>query len=243
MPDPFENRTWWVVGASHGLGEALARALDRAGARLVLSARSEAKLLEKSRNFSQARVAPLDVTDSSSVEAAVAQAGEVDSILWCVGDYTPMSAQEWDPDAVEKMFDVNLLGAVRLFGRVVPDMVRRNAGRIVIIGSLSGFRGLPGAIGYGASKAGLMHLAEDLHADLNRTNVLVQLVNPGFIKSRLSDKNDFDMPQLMTPEAAAERVMQAIRSGRFQTSFPRPFSWLFTSRGLIPRGLFLKIVG
>jgi len=243
MRDPFQGKRWWVVGASHGLGAALARQLVGQGAQVVLSARSRDKLDAVAQDLGGAEVVPMDVTDTASVDQAVAQAGQVDALLWCVGNYEPLATRDWDTAKVEAMFDVNLMGAVRLLGRVVPEMAARDAGHVVIIGSLSGFRSLPGAIGYDASKAGLMHLAGNLHADLHKTNVTVQLANPGFIKTRLSDKNDFDMPQIMAPEKAADHVMGAIRSGRFQTSFPRPFSWLFTSGWLIPRRLFLRIIG
>jgi short-subunit dehydrogenase len=111
----------------------------------------------------------------------------------------------------------------------------------MLIGSLSGYSGLPAAVGYSASKAALMNLAENLLVDLKGTGVSVQIANPGFIKTRLTAKNDFAMPQLMTSEVAANHVIRAIDSGRFETAFPRPFAWVFKWGRYLPRGLFNKL--
>jgi short-subunit dehydrogenase len=232
---------WWIVGASEGLGRALARALDAAGASLVLSARQEDRLRDMADQLCDARVVPMDVTDPASVaraaEAAEA-AGPVDGLIYAAGAYEPMAATEWKDTAAVSMAEVNFVGALRVLGVVLPSFVARRSGRVVLVGSLAGFRGLPGAIGYGASKAGLMHLAENLRADLQDTGVTVQVMNPGFIDTRLTRKNAFRMPQLMTPDAAAVRMLRAIRSGRFSTSFPAPFSWLFLLGRHMPLGLF-----
>lgn len=239
----FEGKTYWLVGASEGLGAALARKLGQAGASVILSARSKDKLEDLAAEMPRARALPLDVTDRASVEAAAKEAGEIDGMIYIAGAYEPLTAQRWDADAVTLMCEVNFMGGAHVLGQVVPQFVRRDAGHIVLIGSLAGHRGLPRAIGYGASKAGLMHFGETLYADLRKTGVRVQNVNPGFIKTRLTDKNEFDMPQLMTPEAAAEHVMKAMRSGRFETSFPKPFAWLFTLGKHLPRRLFLSAFG
>lgn len=231
---------WWIVGASEGLGRAVAQKLAAAGAELVLSARNQDRLRELAGEIGGS-VVPVDVTDSASVAEAAQAAGAVDGLLYCVGVYEPMKATEWQANQVLLMADTNFTGALRVLGAVLPGLLERGTGRVVLVGSLSGFRGLPGAIGYGASKAGLMHLAENLRADLHGTGVQVQRVNPGFINTRLTRKNDFRMPQLMQPEAAAEEVMAAIRSGRFSTSFPAPFAWLFTAGRYLPLSWFQRI--
>ncbi len=242
MPDdPFCGRTWWIVGASEGLGRALARALDREGASLVLSARSEDRLADLAGTLTDARAVPLDVTDPASVAAAAREAGDFHGIVYSAGFYEPMAATEWNAEAATAMAQVNFTGCMNVMGRAVPHLLDRGTGRIVLVGSLSGFRGLPGAIGYGASKAGVMHLAENLRADLKGTGVTVQRVNPGFIRTRLTDKNDFRMPQIMEPEDAAARIMQAVRKGSFSTSFPAPFAWLFTAGRYLPLSWFQKI--
>ncbi|RKF17126.1 SDR family NAD(P)-dependent oxidoreductase [Roseovarius spongiae] len=235
------GKSYWIVGVSEGLGRALAQAMDKAGVRLILSARSGDRLAELAGALRDATPLEMDVSEPAAVARAVGAAGEIDGVIYCAGQYTPLKAQDWDAAAVEAMCEVNFLGAVRLLGHVVPRFAGRNRGHIVLIGSLAGFRGLPGAIGYGASKAALMHLGETIYADLRGGDVKVQLVNPGFIKTRLTDKNDFRMPLIQTPEQAADHVLAAMKGRRFSTSFPVPFSWLFRVGRVLPHGLFYRI--
>ena len=241
MRSMMAGKTYWIVGASEGLGRAIAAQLDGLGVKLILSARNAERLADLVGTLEHARAVPLDVSDADSVAKAAAQVGRIDGLIYCAGQYTPLTAQEWNVSQIDAMCEVNFNGAIRVLGHVVPEFVTRNHGHIVLIGSLAGFRGLPGAIGYGASKAALMHLGENMAADLRGTDVKVQIVNPGFIKTRLTDKNDFAMPFIQTPEKAARHVVDAMRGNRFSTSFPRPFSWLFTLGRFLPRALFYRI--
>ncbi len=188
----WQGKRYWIVGASEGLGRAVAHGLSRMGTSLVLSARSVERLQDLSDELpGRSEVVAMDVADADSVAAAAMQAGEIDGIVFLSGVYWPQAAQEWVPEQVNAMIDVNLTGCARVLGHVVPAMVARDRGHVVLTGSLAGYRGLPGAIGYGASKAGVMVLAELMYADLRGTGVEVQLANPGFIRTRLTDKNDF----------------------------------------------------
>jgi short-subunit dehydrogenase len=239
----FKGKTYWIVGASEGLGLSLARLLRAEGAEVILSARNSDRLSELEAEIGGARGVAMDVTDEASVSGAVAEIGEVDGMVYSVGLYDPMAAQDWDAERALSIAEANYMGALRVLGAIVPEMAARDDGHIVLVGSLAGFSGLPGAIGYASSKAALMHLAEDMHADLHRSGVRVQRVNPGFIRTRLTAKNEFTMPQIMEPEDAAQHVLRAMRSGRFSTSFPKPFAWLFTGAKFLPRRLFLKLMG
>lgn len=241
MTDAFTGKTWWIVGASDGLGAALAKMIAMRGAHVILSARSEDKLNDLATSLPNATVLPMDVTDAKNVLTATPRAQHADAMLYCVGTYEPMNARDWDAKAVERMIDTNFTGAARVLAGVVPHYVTRGFGHIMLIGSLSGYRGLPAAVGYSASKAALMHLAENLLIDLKGSGVNVQIANPGFIKTRLTAKNDFDMPQIMTADVAATHVLKAIDSGRFETAFPRPFAWVFKWGRYLPRGLFNKL--
>lgn len=239
MPsDPFIARRWWVIGASEGLGRAIALELAAAGAEVIASARNADQLTALVDEVPGISPLPMDVTDDASVAAASATVDGPYGMIYAAGAYEPMNARNWRPGAAETMADVNFLGALRVLSRLVPGLVAGGEGRIVLIGSLAGFRGLPGAIGYGASKAALMHLAENLRTDLRATGVQVQRVNPGFIRTRLTAQNTFAMPQIMEPEEAADRVMRAIRKGRFSTSFPAPFAWIFTLGRYLPLSVF-----
>ncbi len=230
----FEGKTYWIVGASEGLGRALAQGLSERGAHLVLSARNADRLAEICATLPNARAVPFDVTDLEAVRRAVAEVGEVDGLVYNVGAYEPMRTGDWDTEAVLSMTDVNYTGALRVLGETVPGFVSAGRGDITLIGSLSGYRGLPAAVGYAASKAALVSLAETMRFDLAGTGVTVRIVNPGFIKTRLTEKNNFKMPMLMSPEDAAERVIKAMSRRRFRTDFPAPFSWVIRLLDYLP---------
>ncbi|MCI2395407.1 SDR family NAD(P)-dependent oxidoreductase [Aliiroseovarius sediminis] len=221
----FKGKTYWLIGASEGLGRALARDLDNEGARLVVSARSADRLQSLTDELSNARAVPFDVTDLDQVRDAVAQAGDVDGIVYIAGAYDPMRATEWDSKSAMVMCNVNFIGAMNVMGEVMPALTKKGRGDITLIGSLAGYRGLPASVGYSASKAAIVSLAETLRFDLKDTDIVVRIANPGFIKTRLTEKNSFKMPMLMSPDDAAKHVLKAMRKTRFRTDFPAPFSW------------------
>ncbi len=239
----WQGKRYWLVGASEGLGAALAAKLSASGAEVILSARNEERLRAVADALpGKATVLPLDVRSSESVKQAGASLGDVDGMVFLAGLYWPIGAKDWNDEQIEAMADVNFTGAYRVLGQCLPQMIARDAGHIVITGSLSGFRGLPGAIGYAPSKAGVMALAESLRADLWRSGVRVQLANPGFIRTRLTDKNDFNMPFIMTPEDAAQEMFELMcDEGAFERHFPRFFSYLFRMSRFFPSWLYYRL--
>lgn len=237
----FAGQTWWLVGASEGLGRALAELMAAKGANVIVSARDSARLSDLAQSLPNARAVPMDVTDCDSVRAAAELVGPVDGLVYLAGAYWPMRAQEYDGVKVVAMFDVNLLGAARVLEGVLPQMIARGQGHIVLTGSLAGYRGLPGAVGYGASKAGLMHLAESLHADLRGSGVRVQQINPGFIRTRLTEKNDFAMPFILDASQAAARMLAIMGSGRVKAAFPTLFSLVFRVGRLMPGWIYDRL--
>ena len=244
MNDDWQGKRYWLVGASAGLGAALAHKISSAGAEVIVSARSEDKLAELVDALpGKASYQEMDVQDIDSVRAAVSAVGDVDGIVYLAGAYWPFGAKAWEADHATAMIDVNLTGLVRVLGEVVPGMVAKDAGHIVITSSLTAFRGLPRSIGYTASKAGTMSLAECMYADLRKTGVKVQVINPGFIKTQLTEKNDFKMPFLMEPEAAAQEVFEHMNSDRFKKSFPFAFSMLFRIAQFLPDSFYYRIFG
>ena len=238
----FTGKRYWIVGASEGLGAALARQLSRVGAELVITARTADRLEALAAELpGRAQAVTADVRDAASVRAAASAAGRIDGVIYCAGAYWPQRAQDWDPEQVETMCDVNFTGAARVMGAVVPEMAAQGRGHVMLVGSLSAYRGLPGSIGYGSSKAGVMHLAESMHADLRNTGVEVQVANPGFVRTRLTDKNDFRMPMLMEPEDAARAIFEQMAAGGFKRSFPAPFAWVFRLSQFLPDGLYYRL--
>lgn len=240
----WQGKRYWLIGASEGLGREVAFALSRAGAEVIVSARNAERLDELVAALpGKGSAVPLDVADRAAVEAAAAQIGRLDGMVYLAGVYWPMKATEWKQAEAEQMADINFMGGLRAVGAVLPAMLAQGSGHIVLTGSLSGFRGLPGGIGYGASKAGLMHLAESLQADLRHTPVQVQLINPGFIRTRLTEKNDFAMPFIMEPEAAAREFFEHMNDDAFKKSFPFGFSLLFRISQFMPDWLYYRLFG
>lgn len=248
MAVSLNGKTYWLVGASEGLGRALAHELASAGARLCLSARNRERLETLARDLPVASagahvIAPCDITSSESIATAFATLPPQDGVIINAGVYEPVAATEWNAEAVEAMCDVNFTGTARVLGQAVPALTTQGRGHVVIIGSLAGYCGLPGAIGYASSKAAVMHLAECLRLDLPSPAFCVQTINPGFIQTRLTAKNDFAMPHIMTAEAAAATVRQAMQNGRFRTDFPSRFAWRFKLARMLPDRLFFWLAG
>ena len=233
----LKGKKYWIIGASEGLGRELSIQLSNLGVKLIISARNETRL-NKLSSLTKAKVLALDVLDIDAIKQASKSVGIIDGIIYVAGDYTPLNSTTWNVEEVDKMIAVNFTGAAKVLGFIVPKFLKQNNGHIVMIGSLSGFRGLPTAIGYGASKAAMMHLAENIKADLYKTPIKIQLINPGFIKTRLTEKNNFKMPFIMSVEDAAKRVIIAMNSNRFQTNFPLIFSLLFRASNLLPAFIY-----
>ncbi len=236
------GKRYWLVGASSGIGRQLALCLAREGTAVAASARSEDALLSLVEDMEPVRTdlgghaaVAFDVTDSAATIEAFRNVGAVDGVIYCAGAYEPMSATRPDLEALERIVDVNLTGALRVLAACVPEFCRRGSGHVLLIGSLVGYRGLPDAWGYGATKAALMHLAECLLCDLDGSGVRVQICNPGFVESRLTEKNAFRMPFIMTAQEAAARIVRGIARNRHEIAFPFVMATAFRLLSALPR--------
>jgi short-subunit dehydrogenase len=244
----WRDRRVWLIGASSGIGAAVARELDRRGARLALSARRFDKL-EELRLSMQGNLhlsLPLDVSHQESLQEAsqnlVEAWGEIDLVIWLVGDYVAMGAQSFDLANALKIAGVNYLGLLKALGAVLPQLLRQDHGGIVLVSSVAGYRGLPKALAYGPTKAAMINLAEVLYLDLHERGIGVWLVNPGFVETPLTAGNTFKMPALIAPEEAALALLAGLGKGGFEVHFPRRFTnWLKLAR-LIPYSLYFKLI-
>jgi short-subunit dehydrogenase len=238
----WQGRRVWLVGASTGIGAAFAQELARRGARLALSARSTEKL--RALAIDNALILPCDATDTASLHAAhhtlLAAWGGVDLVVYLAGDYVPMRADDFDLATAERVIAVNFNGAMRLAATVLPDL--NPGGGIAFVASVAGYRGLPKALAYGPGKAALIHFAECLWYDLNPKGIGVWLVNPGFVATRLTDKNDFAMPALLTPEQAAGELVRGFAAGRFEIHFPKRFTRVMKLLALLPYRWYFPLV-
>lgn len=222
----------WLIGASSGIGAALAEQLREAGAHLALSGRNESAL--KKMAHQQDLVVPLDVTSADAMAQAcdklVLTWGGIDMAIYCAGVYTPMHTWEINLQRVDETMRINLQGVYHLLAAILPLYLQRQAGGLCLLASVAGFSGLPKALAYGPSKAALINLAQILYSDLSGRGIGVYLVNPGFVKTRLTQQNDFSMPALISPEQAARSILSGMAQGRFEIDFPkrftRPMRWL-----------------
>lgn len=235
-------RSWkgqrvWVIGASTGIGAAVARELINAGARVALSARSRGRL-DAIAEATDAIVAPLDVTDRASVHAAAdrvrAAFGALDLVIVVAGTHSPMRADAFDRAKADELLAVNLHGPLNCLEAVLPSLLEQGRGGIALVASVAGYRGLPKALIYGPSKAALIHLAEGLYLDLHGRGIAVYVVNPGFVDTPLTRPNDFAMPALMTAEKAAKRTLDGIAAGRFEIHYPRRFTYWLKLLRILP---------
>lgn len=232
----------WLVGASSGIGAALARELSQRGAQLALSARSADKLT--ALGIAQAKILPCDATDVASLtdvhRRLLAEWGRIDQVIYLAGDYAPMRADHFDLALAEKVVEVNLFGAMRLASVVLPALQPGNG--IAFVASVAGYRGLPKALAYGPGKAGLIHFAECLYLDLQPAHIGVRVINPGFVATQLTAKNDFAMPALLTPQQAASAVVEGFATGAFEIHFPRRFTRVMKLLRLLPYPWYFPLV-
>jgi short-subunit dehydrogenase len=243
----FSGKHIWLIGGSEGIGAALAAKLAAAGAHVCLSARNAEKLatLKAALHGTGHLSAPLDVTSLETVKSAwqhIQQSWpQLDMVIYNAGAYEPMEAGKFDLAKVEHTVDVNFLGAHRMLSLVLPYFIQQQKGHIALVASVAGYRGLPAAMGYGASKAALIHLAENLKADL-KDMVKVQVINPGFVATRLTAKNSFNMPFIISPEKAAEHIVSGLQTSRFEIHFPMAFSLMMKLLARLPYPIYFWLL-
>ncbi len=241
----YDNEVIWIIGASSGIGHALAGELSRRGATLALSARRRESLDTLKESLGeQHRIFVLDVTDSDLVirtaHAIRSALGHIDRIIFLAAAYTPMQIDKLDLAVTMHIIDVNLLGAFHVVHAVLPILKEQQKGQLALCGSVAGYTGLPGGQPYSATKAAIINLAESLRSELPK-HIQVKLINPGFVHSELTDKNTFKMPKIISAERAANHIADGLQDSSFELHFPKNFTvWLKFLR-LLPYGLALKI--
>lgn len=218
----------WLVGASSGIGAALAQALLAAGAWVTVSARRQEALLELARPHPHAHVVAFDAGDAQAwpdaFERTLAAMGHIDLVVFGAARYDPTHSWELDLDQVQKSFDLNVVGVYRGVALLVPYFIKRGEGGLAVIASISAYTGLPKAVIYGATKAALNNLAQTLYFELEPKGVSVYLINPGFVETPMTAVNDFEMPGLMKPAQAAQAIVAGFERGHFEIRFPRGFA-------------------
>jgi short-subunit dehydrogenase len=240
----------WVTGASSGIGAAVVPVLAARGARVAVSAR-RADLLESlaagwRRGGAEILVAPVDVTDRSGVIKAVrsieATWGGIELALLNAGGHRPPEGAGFDASQFVDVMTVNYFGVLYGMEAVLPGMLERGRGHIAGVASLSGYRAIPTAAAYGASKAALIHALESIRFDLEPLGITVTVINPGFIRTPLTDRNRFRMPFLMDVERAAAIIVAGLERDRKEIHFPRVFSSMLKLARILPFPVYERII-
>ena len=259
----WRGKRVWIVGASTGIGAALALQLAQAGARLALSARSQPRLdalaqeicgSANSKRGAEARspppslVLPLDVRDAAALAASYAvivkQWGGADVTIFNAGTYAPMRADAFDLAHMDEHFAINYHGVTNGLAAILPDYLARAAERpcISIVASVAGYRGLPQSLAYGPSKAALINLAETLYLDLAPKGIAVNLITPGFVDTPLTKQNEFKMPALISADQAAREIIAGFARGDFEVHFPKRFTYWLKAMRLLPYSAYFAAI-
>jgi short-subunit dehydrogenase len=249
MKKHFQNI--WIIGASSGIGAALARKLHEnptsPAQKIIISARNSDKLDELAAEMPGLTPVPVDITDTNAVNGAIAkvekQFGLPDLVVLAAGIYSPMKLSAFSAATIRSHVDTNYMGIVNCLEPLLNKMRARKSGEIAVMASVAGYRGLPNAAAYGPTKAALINLCESLHTELSGSGVLLRVINPGFVKTRLTDKNDFEMPYLLEPEQAADYIYRGLRgSDKFEIAFPSPFVRQLKLTQILPYPIFFKLM-
>ena len=225
------DKVIWITGASSGIGKALAIKFAKEGWKVAISARRENLLNEIAKTYNDIFPYPLDVTDSKKCELVFNSIKEkfknVDISVFSTGIHDPKSEKSLDLNKVRQIMEVNFFGTINSVNAVYKYYKERKSGQISIVSSVAGYRGLPAGGAYCASKSALTSFTESLNFDMKRNNVRVSLISPGFIKTPMTDQNDFPMPMIKTPEFAAEEIYNGlVKKNAFEIHFPKSFTFI-----------------
>ena len=244
--DSFKGKYIWIIGASSGIGAALARDLSKRGANLILSARREDKLKDLQEELDgDHHVYSADVSNHEDLSAVAENIRKnfpkLDSVVFLAAIYAPGRIENMDIQKAHQIVDINLNGAFNTVHAVLPILKAQGHGQIALCGSVSGYRGLPQGQPYSATKAAVISLAESLRAEEMKNGIDVKVINPGFVETPMTGQNDFDMPMMISPDEAAEAIAKGLLKKSFEIHFPKGFTLLVKLLQFLPYWLYFSI--
>ena len=242
-----DKKVIWITGASSGIGKALSLKFANEGWIVAASARRENLLIELKELHENIHPFPLDVTNSNQCKAVfeniTKKFDDIEISVFCTGMHDPKSEKEFNLDKIKEIMEVNYFGTMNSINSVYKYYSEKKSGQISIVSSVAGYRGLPAAGAYCASKSALTSFAESLHFEMKRKNIRVSLVSPGFIKTPMTDKNEFPMPMIKSPEFAADQIYNGlIKSNSFEIHFPKLFTYIMKFLKILPNNIYFKLV-
>ena len=235
----YNNKNILVIGASFGIGAEIVTQLDKYGANLAMVARSLDKMQQLQQNLSKNHIAvKCDITDHKDLiklRSAIYQKWhKIDIIIFCAGTYQPMNVENFDLDIAQNIIKVNFTSFINFFDVFSADFKNKKISHLAIISSIAGYFGMNNSLAYGASKAALSHFAESLFLELKKYGVKTQLINPGFVKTRLTDQNNFNMPFIISSKKAAQIIIKQLPKNQFEIKFPMIFTYIMKFIAILP---------
>ena len=246
--DYFKDKKVWITGASSGIGKAVAIELVKRGAKVAISARNEVALTGIARELGDDSVfvVPMDVTKKSdnqrAVEAIRKKWNYLDIVLFNAGTAEYVDVQNFDSSIFERTIQTNFLSMVYGIEAVLPLLRNSTTAQLGGMSSTVSFAGVPRAEAYGASKAAVRNMLQALRIHLVHENIDVFSVCPGFVRTPLTDKNDFPMPMRIEVEEAAEIIVNGIRKKKAEIHFPKLFSWTYKILSYLPNSIYTRLM-
>lgn len=237
----------WIIGGGSGIGAAVARQLAEKGWIVAISGRRQEKLDAVAASHAGIRPYRLDVTDIDAVHQVtrrvIGDLGQIDLFIFGAADWQPSVVGNYGFEKFYALVDTNYLGVIRMAEPVLGQMRRQGSGHFAVIASVAGYFGLPSSAAYSSTKAGLIALLESMRTELEPANIKVRMIAPGFVKSELTDRNDFAMPFLMETDDAARRIVDGLTgSDRFEIAFPKRMVWLMKTVRWLPYPIFFALM-
>ena len=250
MASPLSGKVVWLTGASSGIGEAFAHELAKTGCKLVLTARRADVLQKLTETLNQAggtvTYVAGNVADRTQIIALARQIenqlGPVDVLIANAGTHIPTEVERFETREYESIMQINFFGVLNCIEAVLPSMIARKSGHLVAVSSVAGYRALPRAAAYGASKSALSRFMDSIRFDLVKHNVDVTVISPGFVKTPLTDKNDFPMPFLIEADVAAKIMLEGVEKRRHEVHFPKKFTMILKFLQLWPHALYHRLI-
>ncbi len=250
---PENHKIAWITGASSGIGAATALRLVKDGWIVAATARSQDKIevlvhhVEAFGGGGRVVNYPGDITDARAMADMVDKIendiGPIDLAILNAGVYMPDTIEEFTADHLKAQYEVNVFGTANCLEPILKKFKSRNRGHLAVVASVAGYRGLPRSLSYGSSKAALINLVEAIAVEAHSTDIKVQIINPGFVKTPMTDRNKFYMPMLMDVDAAADDLVRGLNGGFFEIAFPWVFSLLTKLVGLLPDQAYIWTIG
>ncbi len=237
----------WITGASSGIGKALAIKFAREGWQVAASARRENLLKDLNDQNPNIHPFPLDVKNEdvtkNTFQNIIEKFKTIDISVFCTGIHDPDAEKKLSSEKIREIMETNFFGTLNCVMAVNNYFREKKSGHISIVSSVAGYRGLKAAAGYCASKSALTSLAESLYFEMKRKDVKVTLISPGFIKTPMTDQNDFPMPMIRSPEFAADQIyVGLVKKNAFEIHFPKSFTFIMKILQILPNWIYFKIV-